>query len=104
MERIGVRELKAHFSRHLKRVQAGMRLIVTDRGRAVATISPTDAAANSEADAWARGLVAKGRATWGGGKPRGVAGVSDVAVELVWDPPWSPERMSESARLELGMV
>ena len=37
-------------------------------------------------------------------RARGVAGVSDVAVELVWDPPWSPERMSESARLELGMV
>ena len=37
-------------------------------------------------------------------RARGVAGVSDVAVELVWDPPWSPDRMSESARLELGMV
>lgn len=76
METIGVRELKAHLSRHLKRVQAGTRLVVTDRGRAVATISPTDAAGSSEADAWARGLVAKGRASWGGGKPRGIAGVT----------------------------
>jgi FeS assembly SUF system protein len=33
-----------------------------------------------------------------------VAGVQEVEVELVWDPPWSPERMSEAARLELGMV
>jgi FeS assembly SUF system protein len=37
-------------------------------------------------------------------RARGVAGVTDVALELVWDPPWSPDRMSESARLELGMV
>lgn len=29
--------------------------------------------------------------------------VEDVEVELVWDPPWSPELMSEAARLELGM-
>ncbi len=76
METIGVRELKAHLSRHLKRVQAGTRLMVTDRGRAVATISPTDTADASEGDAWARDLVAKGRASWGGGKPRGVANVA----------------------------
>lgn len=76
VETIGVRELKAHLSRHLKRVQAGARLVVTDRGRAVATISPIDAAGTSEADAWARGLVAQGRASWGGGKPRGIGGVT----------------------------
>lgn len=28
-------------------------------------------------------------------------GVGDVSVELVWDPPWSPERMSDDARLAL---
>jgi len=27
-----------------------------------------------------------------------------VNVELVWDPPWSPDRMSEVARYELGMM
>jgi probable FeS assembly SUF system protein SufT len=32
-----------------------------------------------------------------------VAGVSDVQVELVWDPPWGLERISAAARLELGM-
>jgi FeS assembly SUF system protein len=32
-----------------------------------------------------------------------VDGVSEVTVELVWEPPWSKERMSEAARLELGM-
>ncbi len=37
-------------------------------------------------------------------KAREVEGVSGVELELVWDPPWSPERMSEAARLELGMM
>lgn len=33
-----------------------------------------------------------------------VEGVTAAKVELVWDPPWSPERMSDEARLELGMM
>ena len=37
-------------------------------------------------------------------RARSVDGVGDVKVSLVWDPPWTPERMSEAARLELGMV
>ena len=35
-------------------------------------------------------------------KVRQVEGVSNVHVELVWEPPWSMDRMSEEARLELG--
>lgn len=31
-----------------------------------------------------------------------LAGVRTAKVELVWDPPWSQERMSEAARLECG--
>ena len=31
-------------------------------------------------------------------------GVSDAGVELTYDPPWSPERMTEDARWELGMI
>jgi FeS assembly SUF system protein len=30
-------------------------------------------------------------------------GAGEVTVRLVWDPPWTPERMSEDARLALGM-
>ncbi len=33
-----------------------------------------------------------------------VPGVRDAEVNLVWDPPWSPEKMSDEARLELGML
>jgi len=36
-------------------------------------------------------------------KARSVAGVSDVKLDLVWEPPWSPGMMSEAARLELNM-
>lgn len=32
----------------------------------------------------------------------GLSGVKSAKVELVWDPPWSQDRMSEAARLELG--
>jgi FeS assembly SUF system protein len=35
---------------------------------------------------------------------RGVEDVTSASVELVWDPPWSVERMSEEARLELGLL
>ncbi len=33
---------------------------------------------------------------------KSVPGVAETDIELVFDPPWSPERMSEAARLELG--
>ncbi len=33
-----------------------------------------------------------------------VAGVRDVRVRLVWDPPWDVSRMSDEARLELGLL
>jgi FeS assembly SUF system protein len=35
---------------------------------------------------------------------RCVPGVSDAAVELVWDPPWTMDNMSEAAKLQLGLL
>ena len=35
-------------------------------------------------------------------KLAGIHGVEQAKVELVWDPPWTPDRMSEEAKLELG--
>ncbi|GEP26525.1 putative Fe-S cluster assembly protein SufT [Cryobacterium levicorallinum] len=32
-----------------------------------------------------------------------VPGVGEIDIELVWDPPWGQDRMSEAARLQLGM-
>ena len=31
-----------------------------------------------------------------------LAGVSDVQVDIIWDPPWNPAMMSEHARIKLG--
>jgi FeS assembly SUF system protein len=33
-----------------------------------------------------------------------VPGIRDAEVNLVWDPPWGPHKMSDEARLELGML
>ena len=35
---------------------------------------------------------------------RGVAGVDDVKVVMTFEPPWTPEKMSEEAKLELGWL
>ena len=68
METVGIRELKTHLSRHLKRVRSGARLLITERGRSIATITPVEAPADV---GWAHQLVAEGRAHWNGGKPAG---------------------------------
>ena len=33
-----------------------------------------------------------------------VPGIGDAEVELVWDPPWDPQKMSDEAKLELGRL
>lgn len=69
METVGVRELKMHLSRYLKRVRAGQHLRVTERGKPIATIAPAEVPVDLE---WAHQLIAEGRAAWSGGKPKGV--------------------------------
>jgi prevent-host-death family protein len=68
METVGIRELKTHLSRYLKRVRTGARLLVTERGRSIATINPVDTPVEVD---WAHELVAEGHAHWNGGKPTG---------------------------------
>ena len=36
-------------------------------------------------------------------KAKAVEGVTDVKVDVVWDPPWTKDRMSDAAKLQLGM-
>jgi FeS assembly SUF system protein len=36
-------------------------------------------------------------------KVRAVVGVTSAQVDVVWDPPWTPDLMSEAAKLELGL-
>ena len=68
MTAVGVRELKNQLSRYLKLVRAGERLVVTERGRPVAAISPPAA---GKTDRRIEAMVREGIARWGGGKPRG---------------------------------
>ena len=37
-------------------------------------------------------------------KVKSLEEVSQAKVNLVWDPPWNPDMMSEAAKLELGMM
>ena len=37
------------------------------------------------------------------GKVKSIDGVSDARVDVVWDPPWSKDRMTEAAKLQLGI-
>jgi len=67
---VGIRDLKAHLSDCLARVQAGERLTVTDRGRPIATITRID---SPVVPAWVQPLVGNRRARWAGGKPAGLA-------------------------------
>jgi prevent-host-death family protein len=68
MTTVGVRELKNQLSRYLKRVRAGERLVVTERGEPVAIISPPVA---TETDRRVEAMLRQGVAQWAGGKPRG---------------------------------
>lgn len=69
MRVIGIRELKAHLSAYLKKVEAGEHLTVAWHGRPIATIVPATRHPQTE---WVRAMVADGRALWSGGKPHGL--------------------------------
>ncbi len=69
MPTVGIRELKAHLSQYLKKVEAGERLTIAHHGRPIATIVP---AAISPRVEWVEAMVADGKAIWSGGKPRGL--------------------------------
>ena len=34
---------------------------------------------------------------------KSIDGVSDARVDLVWEPPWTKDRMTEAAKLQLGI-
>ena len=70
MREVGVKSLKDHLSAYIRRARAGERIVVTDRGAAVALLGPVDEGAEARL-AWE--LVRTGAASWGGGKPEGSA-------------------------------
>jgi prevent-host-death family protein len=85
MAAVGVRELKNQLSRYLRRVRAGERVVVTERGVPVAVISP---AAPNDGDRRLEAMLREGLARWSGGKPQGATRpprvkrpVSDAVLE-----------------------
>lgn len=86
MASVGVRELRDRLSEYLRRVKAGERLVVTERGRPVALLSPP---LETPADHRLEALLREGVGRWGGGKPRGAArpvkvrgpSVADAVIE-----------------------
>ncbi|MBA2303874.1 MAG: type II toxin-antitoxin system prevent-host-death family antitoxin [Acidobacteria bacterium] len=90
MESVGIRQLKAELSQRLRRVQQGMTIVVTDRGRVIATIQPVASSEASPVIERMRQLAAEGKVIWSGGKPKGSnppvqrqgrATVSDAVLE-----------------------
>ncbi|MBT8473158.1 MAG: SUF system Fe-S cluster assembly protein [Marinicaulis sp.] len=48
--------------------------------------------------------VAEEMPGWVEGAVRGIEGVDDVKVVMTFEPPWTPEKMSDEAKLELGWL
>lgn len=86
MVEVGVRALKDQLSRYLRRASRGERVVVTDRRRPIAVISPVEEGPETRV-AW--DLVRQGQARWSGGKPKGAA-----------NPPTLPG--ADSSQLELA--
>jgi prevent-host-death family protein len=70
MIQAGVREMKDHLSEYLRRVRSGEQVVITDRGRPVATLVGVEEGASENL---ARNLVRTGIGEWSGGKPKGLA-------------------------------
>jgi len=66
---VGVRELKAHLSAYLRRVKAGVTVVITDRGTPVGRIVPEPASL----EARLKGLAAAGVIEWSGERLEPVA-------------------------------
>ena len=69
MTEVGVRELKARLSEHLRRAQAGEQMIVTDRGKPIASLGPVQT--EKTHPAWLLQLAAEGRVRLSRGTPSG---------------------------------
>lgn len=83
---VGVRELKAHLSAYLRRVKAGVTVVITDRGTPVGRIVPEPASLEARLE----GLAAAGVIAWSGerlapvappARLRGSRTVADLLLE-----------------------
>jgi prevent-host-death family protein len=79
---LGIRELRAHLSRYLKEVEAGEEIVVTDRGRPVARITPANGRSRL-AELIEAGLVEPAPVPWRGPLPppiKGAGPLSDIVL------------------------
>jgi prevent-host-death family protein len=70
MVSVGIKVLKEKLSGYLDMVRNGEEIVVTDRGKEIAMLTPVSRERNA-----VRHLVGTGRAAWAGGKPRGMKGI-----------------------------
>ena len=71
MENVGLRELKIHLSQYVAKARAGKKIVITDRGKEVAELTPLSPERKA-----AMKLAKHGKLKWSGGKPWGLSGVS----------------------------
>jgi len=69
METVGVRELKSNLSRYLKKVKIGKRIIITDRNKEVAILSPFGSMTLEDK---LLQMAGQGLIRWSGSKPIGI--------------------------------
>jgi len=89
MQKVGSRELKNRLGRYLRAVRAGRTLIITDRGKPVATLAPPDEASletNLQArlkELEAQGLIRLGKHPLGKFRPVKIKGkpISQTIIE-----------------------
>lgn len=71
MTTVGIKQLKAHLSRYVRKAQRGERVIITERGKEIAELVPL----SSEREGVLR-LASQGKLAWSGGKPAGLDGIA----------------------------
>jgi prevent-host-death family protein len=64
---VGIREAKKRLSEYLRKVRAGERVLITERGKPIAVITKPRGAVDERLEA----MIRNGEASWGGGKPKG---------------------------------
>ena len=86
MESVGIRQFKENMGHYVDLLKSGQDIILTDRKKHFAKITPVGMSAAEEA---VRRMVLDGKACWGGGKPQAFRnrvrikgkGVADAVVE-----------------------
>lgn len=64
---VGIRQAKNRLSEYLRKVRAGERVVITERGKPIAEITKPRSTGNERLEA----MVRDGEAFWSGGKPKG---------------------------------